>query len=245
MISARGTHPQEGPGINLYTMLMISVAIHLAVLSSGAFLQISSAPKMTFGPVYSVQLVNTPVASMGSTPTSSLSRDILTTNKQDRAAMLRKQSDAPVKIPIRRMESSASRNPEIDQALDRIKKKTAAEPPAAAQAHSGVQQDRQATGDSNARFNDYYRVIWSKIKGQWALPGGILPKGSLEAVVHVRILRNGSLTEIGFEKRSGNAYFDNSALRAVNKSNPLPPLPEWFRESSLDVGIRFHSSELM
>jgi len=52
------------------------------------------------------------------------------------------------------------------------------------------------------------------------------------------------MTDIYLEKRSGNTYFDNSALRAVTKSNPLPSLPEWFRESSLDVGIRFHSSEL-
>ena len=49
---------------------------------------------------------------------------------------------------------------------------------------------------------------------------------------------------MGLEKRSGNRYFDESALRTVKKANPLPPLPEELRESSIEIGIRFHSAEL-
>jgi TonB family protein len=163
-------------------------------------------------------------------------------NSRDNVPILKKSSDAPSsKIPIKRLDSPPSKTSQVDQALDRLRKKTAAEPSASSQ--TGPGQDRQTSANGNSALNDYYRVIWSRIKSQWALPPGILPKGAIEAVVHVRILRNGALTDIGIEKRSGNAYFDDSALRAVKKANPLPPLPEWFRESSLDVGIRFHSSE--
>lgn len=243
MSSSRGSNPQNGRGISLNSMLLISVAIHVLILSSGAFLKMSSTPRLTFGPVYAVQLVNTPASLTEATPASSLSKDITAADSRDRSSVLRKQSDALGKVPIRRAESTSSRNPQVDQALDRIRKKAAAE--TSANAQTGVQQDRQTSSSSDSRLNDYYRSLWSRIKSQWALPPGILPKGSLEAIVHVRILRNGSLMDIGLEKRSGNSYFDNSALRAVNKSNPLPPLPEWFRDSSLDIGIRFHSSELM
>ena len=52
------------------------------------------------------------------------------------------------------------------------------------------------------------------------------------------------LEYIGFEKRSGNSYFDESALRAVKKSVPFPPLTGWVTSRSIEIGIRFHSSEL-
>jgi colicin import membrane protein len=243
MSPSRGIYTPSHEGIGLNGMLMISLAIHILILSSGAFLRVSSTPRMTFGPIYSVQLVNMPSSLMASTPVSSLSKDITKVDSKDRAAILRKPSDVLLKVPIQKLESSTSRNPQVDQALERIKKKAAVETPSTAQ--GGTPHDGQSSADGNAKFNDYYRTIWAKIKSQWALPGGILPKGNLETIVHARILRNGSLTDIGIEKRSGNAYFDNSALRAVNKSNPLPSLPEWFRESSLDVGIRFHSAELL
>jgi colicin import membrane protein len=241
MNTMRGIDPTTGRGINLNSMLLVSLAIHILVLSGGAFIQVSSTPRMTFGPVYSVQLVSMSAVLQGTAPSSSLSKEITAADSRDRTVILRKTSDALSKIPIQKMESSPTRNPQIDRALEEIRKKAAAEP---AGPPRGGQQSRQASTDGNARFNDYYGAIWSRIKSQWALPGGILPKEALESIVHVRILRNGSLTDIYLDKRSRNTYFDNSALRAVTKSNPLPPLPEWFRESSLDVGIRFHSSEL-
>jgi TonB family protein len=49
---------------------------------------------------------------------------------------------------------------------------------------------------------------------------------------------------MSFEKRSGNRFFDDSTLRAVKKSSPFPPLPSWIMDSSIEIGIRFHSAEL-
>ena len=34
------------------------------------------------------------------------------------------------------------------------------------------------------------------------------------------------------EKPSGNTFFDQSALRAIAKANPLPPVPEGYGEES-------------
>ncbi|MFH2075814.1 MAG: energy transducer TonB, partial [Pseudomonadota bacterium] len=76
------------------------------------------------------------------------------------------------------------------------------------------------------------------------LPQGMLSGEVLEAVIDVTILRSGGVTAINFEKRSGNRYFDDSALKAVQKALPFPPLPEWVRDSSIEVGIRFHSKDL-
>jgi colicin import membrane protein len=50
--------------------------------------------------------------------------------------------------------------------------------------------------------------------------------------------------DINFEKRSGNHYLDDSAMRAIKKANPLPPLPDVFRDEYLEIGIRFLPSDL-
>jgi TonB family protein len=97
--------------------------------------------------------------------------------------------------------------------------------------------------ESNAKMNIYYNLIWSRIKGKWTLPQGILHRENLEAIVQAKILRNGTVVDLSFEKRSGNRYFDESAMKAMKKAIPLPPLPDSVRENSIDVGIRFHSLE--
>ena len=115
----------------------------------------------------------------------------------------------------------------------------------------GCQTDKQSSAASaplsnteiNQKMASYYAAIWSKIKGQWSLPRDILSKENIETVIQARILRNGAISDIIFEKRSGNRYFDDSAMKAIKKASPLPPLPEWIRDNSIEIGIRFHSSE--
>jgi len=60
----------------------------------------------------------------------------------------------------------------------------------------------------------------------------------------VKIMKDGKIRDIWFERRSGNAYFDDSAFKAVKKSDPLPPLPQGFSEPFYKVGFRFNLFEL-
>jgi colicin import membrane protein len=53
----------------------------------------------------------------------------------------------------------------------------------------------------------------------------------------IKILANGEIKEIRFEKRSGNRYLDESAYKALMKTNPLPPLPKGFK--LYEVGLIF------
>ncbi len=114
---------------------------------------------------------------------------------------------------------------------------------------SGILTENSLSGagsaaEVNARMYAYYRAVWARIKKHWTMSPGLLPKQNIVAVIHVRVLRNGSVEGINFEKRSGNAYFDESALRAVRKASPFPPLPAGGSEDHVEIGIRFHSSEL-
>jgi colicin import membrane protein len=58
-------------------------------------------------------------------------------------------------------------------------------------------------------------------------------------VLGFKIKPNGEISDIWFDQRSGNTYLDESAYRAIVKSNPLPPLPKGLFGGDYTVGIRF------
>jgi TonB family protein len=91
-----------------------------------------------------------------------------------------------------------------------------------------------------SKLDEYYNTIWEKIKREWTLPGD-LPKGKagLETVVVIVIEREGRIQKSWFEKRSGNALYDQSAMRAIKKADPLPPIPKEFSDNTFEIGIRF------
>ena len=95
------------------------------------------------------------------------------------------------------------------------------------------------------KFKMYYNLIWERIRSVWVLPEEALRgQKNLETILAIRIAKDGQIEDIQFEKKSGNTYFDSSAMRAVRKASPYPPLPEWIRDDSVELGIRFRSSEL-
>jgi colicin import membrane protein len=92
-----------------------------------------------------------------------------------------------------------------------------------------------------AKLSEYYNAIWTKIKEEWTLPE-TLPqrKAELEAIIVVVIERDGKIQKSWFEKKSGNALYDQMAMRAIKKAEPLPPIPEEFSDRTLEIGIRFY-----
>jgi len=93
---------------------------------------------------------------------------------------------------------------------------------------------------------DLYKLeIAYHIEKKWAFPEQFAgDRTDLEAVLVIKILPNGEIRDIWFEKKSGNSYFDESALKAVKKSNPLPPLPKEYRRPFYNVGLVFTPSGL-
>jgi TonB family protein len=95
----------------------------------------------------------------------------------------------------------------------------------------------------------YYQAIEEKIKGNWnlALPRGVIEDMSaMEVVLSITIKSDGHITDISFEKKSGNVYLDESAFRSIKKSSPLPPFSEYnIREPFFETGIIFPAGELL
>lgn len=87
-------------------------------------------------------------------------------------------------------------------------------------------------------FTYYLLLIRNAIASNWSPPSGLVTGGRpVRAIIYFKIARNGMITGIAVEARSGREYFDRSALRAVSISNPLPPLPEGFDGG--DLGVHF------
>lgn len=82
-------------------------------------------------------------------------------------------------------------------------------------------------------FDDYYAKIMGEIKHQWIWTD--TGEKDLEAVISIKILRDGTTLIKRVEKSSGNNLFDRSAVRALTKANPLPPPPY-----EMEIGVRFY-----
>ncbi|MCP4348451.1 MAG: hypothetical protein GY795_23440 [Desulfobacterales bacterium] len=86
----------------------------------------------------------------------------------------------------------------------------------------------------------FYRdnVIPERINKNWAFSDSLTTRRfNLEAVLVIKIMPDGEITDILFKKRSGDHYFDDSAYKAVVKSSPLPPLPKGY--DYYKVGLKF------
>ncbi len=87
-----------------------------------------------------------------------------------------------------------------------------------------------------AEFLMYQAKIVNTIKENWAWPG---QKGTLKALVRFSIKDNGEITGLKIAEPSGDAAFDESILRALRKSSPLPPPPESYRKDFAQVEMNF------
>jgi len=231
-------------------MLGFSVFIHLLLLGFIIFSSNLPSPKWTFGPVYSVQLVSVSDQLFKGAASSSFSREILKPQTAPSAIILRKPVETTAAVPLKKAEVLKKQSPSVERALDEIRNKVQAAPKTLpATGNQAVQTDTkqsdQAAGqaDTSQRLDSYYAEIWAKVRGQWSMPQGILPQGNIETVINAKILRNGTVVDVSFERKSGNRYFDDSAIRALKKASPLPQLPSWVRGNSIEIGIRFRSAE--
>jgi colicin import membrane protein len=92
-----------------------------------------------------------------------------------------------------------------------------------------------------SKLDEYYSTIWEKIKKEWTLPGELSKgKADLETIIVIIIEKDGKIQKSWFEKRSGNALYDKTAMRAIKKADPLPPIPKEFSDNTFEIGIRFY-----
>ena len=159
-----------------------------------------------------------------------------------------------VENAISRIEKKVAQEPPdpLQQALDRLRRQVdeAPSPPPSSQAQTEAPPEAGAgpaagTADGvqkQLELIDIYRmqIAW-RVQKNWAFPESLAGDRKDDLVVELAftVLPNGEIRDVWFDKRSGNRYLDESAKRAVLKSNPVGPHPQGVDRSEITVGLRF------
>lgn len=237
-----------GKDPRFYKMILLSLVAHFFVITI-VLVSIPSAPRhLTFGPVYSVSLVGPDVVLSKNRGSSSLIKEFEASGETASSIIYKKEISRRSTTPVKKEETSRFN---VEKALSAIKQKEAARQSSAKSGGgaigtgSGTVTAGARNGDAEAgtQRNEYIGVVWAKIQRNWTLPPTLMPKGNIETIIAVRIARSGGLEYVNFEKRSGNRYFDDAALKAVKKSSPFPPFPRRLSDDTIEIGIRFHPSQ--
>lgn len=163
------------------------------------------------------------------------------------------KSSQVIKSAINRLEKQveSDKADPLASALDRIRSqvektetsgaKTPAKGQGSGQAGSGGEGGSGGIGPVGVTAIDFYRsLIPNHIEANWVFnenfAGG---RTDLVAVVVVKIMQNGNIADVWFEKKSGNGYFDDSVYKAVKRSSPMPPLPNEYTKPFYELGLVF------
>ncbi len=83
----------------------------------------------------------------------------------------------------------------------------------------------------------YINLVFSKIRSRWVNP--VRLSTLIEVTVYFRVEANGRIVDAEIENSSGITAFDQSALRAILTSDPLPPLPQEFTGDHIGIHLKF------
>lgn len=92
--------------------------------------------------------------------------------------------------------------------------------------------------DGDFRWAYYLASIRNKIGQHWVPPAGLGGRMA-RATLYFRIGRDGTVTLARLEDGSGIAFFDQTAMRALQSATPLPPLPAGYDGEWLGVHFGF------
>ncbi len=97
---------------------------------------------------------------------------------------------------------------------------------------------RGGTVRDMSQIEIYQAEVAVRLKNNWVFSENLAGETQgLESQLVIKILEDGSITDVWYAKRSGNSYLDESAHKTVMKSDPLPPLPEGYSDYHLMVGF--------
>lgn len=155
------------------------------------------------------------------------------------------KSSNVIKEAIEQIKSSVDtqRQEAIKKAMERLSDQVKSDSAISGNQSFGASGTFGSGGRSSDILAVYKAEILFRIQKNWSfsehLAGG---RTDLAVKLAIKIMPDGEIRDIWFDERSGNRYLDESARKAVLKSNPLPPLPKGFNGPFLKQGLRFTPS---
>lgn len=261
---------EAAPGPQWGKMLLGSIVLHLALFSL-VFLIPESLPTRRFnGTVYEVNLVEAPTrnvskgegrAASGEGKPSSRTRELKPAKRVGSLVRKEKAVVLAKRVVEKKHETQTKPRPSparlLDQAISKIERKVETkEKDTLQQAISRIEgkvkeetaSSGSLTGAQSGLAIQLYKVeVENRIKENWGYPAAFMDpekNKSLEALVVVKVSRDGTILRSWFEKTSGNAGFDESVRKAIERANPLPPFPEGYVKTYEEIEINFNLKEL-
>jgi len=91
----------------------------------------------------------------------------------------------------------------------------------------------------------YLLAVNEQIQENWRLPDLQSWKDDLEAVIVIRVRRDGVVLHKFFEKKSDNIYFNQFVEKTLKESSPLPPFPVGLDDEEMEIGLKFRPGEVL
>lgn len=109
----------------------------------------------------------------------------------------------------------------------------------------GLAIKSEGGGDFASRYGWYVESVKRRIQTNWlqnTIDPGVRAARVARATVEFTIYKDGTVKDIRVSQTSGNLSMDNSGLRAIMSSNPMPGLPPDYNGSSVRVVFDFDLS---
>jgi TonB family protein len=100
------------------------------------------------------------------------------------------------------------------------------------------------SGISNFPYTYYLQIITDRVSANWftsLVDPGV--SGNFQTVIFFKINKDGQISDLKVEEKSGLDPLDLSALRAVRTSAPFPPLPRDYEDAYLAIHLIFEHAK--
>jgi len=259
----------KSPGeMKWHSMLGLSILFHLGIFSAFLFVPEAMPTRRFDNIIYSVDLVEMPAQKalelrQAKSVTEEKSKTVVMNDEQAKRISSPKEEKKPLVIAKRTVQtkkpskkkSDISPAERIDSAISKIqseaksKEETEKEEEArlektlaSLENRFGRSSGRDGTGQpiEGIPMQIYRMEVENRIYSNWAYP----ERKELKATIVLTVRRDGTILETKIKRRSGDPLFDESALKAVKRSDPLPPFPEIYKKSYVEIDIFFNPQNL-
>jgi len=91
----------------------------------------------------------------------------------------------------------------------------------------------------DTRFAWYRATVVDILNANWIQVADDYTQQNRSVIVHFAISETGHITDVVIEASSGSALLDRGVRRAIQASDPLPPIPQGFGKDRLTARFRF------
>lgn len=255
-------------------MVVVSALFHLAIFATLLFVPESLPTTRFYdGVVYEVDLVELPAGEAPKEASRTVSKSKkaakTVTKKETTAKRIQpvKKKEKPLVIAKRTVDkpTSSVKKPKlsgselIDRAVSKIEREVKSEEhvdkaiskledelsePSEPAPSPRPRRSRSFGGVGGTAIQIYQMEVEGWVKSNWSYPVAMDSAKDLEAIVVVTVKRDGTILETRFEKESSSGIFNQSVLKAIERSDPLPPFPESYRKDHDEIEIHFNLKEL-